>query len=131
VLLPSATGLSYFVFLGIFIISQEAGLLSQVPGGLGVFESALLLFMTPFLPAAAVLQALVLYRVMYYLLPLSIGVAVLGGQDIGFGLAQGVPGLLLGQASLAANRAPVFVRDLICQYLDFLAMRSPFAPLTV
>ena len=39
---------------------------SHVPGGLGVFETLMVLALKPYLPASAVLPALVLYRVVYY-----------------------------------------------------------------
>ena len=44
VLLPAAVKLTYFKFLSIFMLAQALGLLSYVPGGLGVFEAVILLF---------------------------------------------------------------------------------------
>jgi phosphatidylglycerol lysyltransferase len=81
-LLPAVSGLTYFVFLGMYIISLEAGLMSQVPGGLGVFDSAMILFLSPLMPVSTIFQALLIYRVIYNLLPLSIGIATIGGQEI-------------------------------------------------
>jgi len=81
-LLPRAEGLTFFAFLAIFVVSQEAGLLSQVPGGLGVFESIMLVFLSPFLEGSTVAEALVIYRIIYYVLPLSLGVAVLATQEV-------------------------------------------------
>jgi len=68
-LLPGS-GLSFVPFLGMFVAGQLVGLVSQVPGGLGVFETSLLLLMRPYCPAPAVLSALVAYRGIYFLLPL-------------------------------------------------------------
>src|SRR5690606_9415599 len=45
VLLPGAPGLEPTQFLAIFLIALAAGAASQVPGGLGVFESSLLMLM--------------------------------------------------------------------------------------
>ena len=60
-----------------FLLAQVAGIVSQVPGGLGVVETVLLLLLSPTLPAASVAGALVAYRAIYYLLPLSIATVLL------------------------------------------------------
>lgn len=81
VLLPSAPDLSYPGFLGIYLLATIAGVASQVPGGLGIFESTLLLLLGDTLPAPAVLAALLAYRGVYYLLPLGLAVALLGAYE--------------------------------------------------
>ena len=48
------------------------GLLSHVPGGLGVFEAVILLACGGRAPPEQIIGALVLYRVIYYLLPLML-----------------------------------------------------------
>jgi phosphatidylglycerol lysyltransferase len=77
VLLPGGHGLGFLVFLGIFLIAQFAGLVSHVPGGLGVVESIIVLLLKPYLPVATLLGALIAYRVVYYLVPFGIGVVLL------------------------------------------------------
>ena len=52
-----------------FAIAQMAAIVSHVPGGLGVVENVVLAF----LPGAAVMGALVAYRVVYYFVPLVTG----------------------------------------------------------
>lgn len=69
VLLPAGIKLSYPQFVGIFLLAQIAGLASYVPGGLGVFETVILLLLSPFAPSSAVFGALLLYRLIYYLIP--------------------------------------------------------------
>jgi uncharacterized membrane protein YbhN (UPF0104 family) len=78
VLLPSSTHLSYPAFFGIYLLGQVAGLVSYIPGGLGVFETVLLLLLSPAIPATKIFAALVIYRVIYYFLPLAISVLLLG-----------------------------------------------------
>lgn len=80
VLLPDA-GISFFSFLGAFMMAQIVGLFSQVPGGLGVFESIMLLYLTDFMPGSQVLGILVVYRIIYYILPLLGALIVLGYQE--------------------------------------------------
>jgi phosphatidylglycerol lysyltransferase len=77
VLLPGEHGLGFLAFLGIFLIAQFAGLVSHVPGGLGVVESIVVLLLKPYLPVATILGALITYRVVYYLVPFGVGVVLL------------------------------------------------------
>lgn len=80
VLLPEA-GISFFSFLGVFLMAQIIGLFSQVPGGLGVFESVMLLYLSSFMEGSQVLGILLVYRVIYYILPLLGALIVLGYQE--------------------------------------------------
>ncbi|MGH7650730.1 MAG: bifunctional lysylphosphatidylglycerol flippase/synthetase MprF [Gemmatimonadaceae bacterium] len=77
VLLPAGYRLSFLPVLGVFLIAQFAGILSHVPGGLGVFEAIVVLLLKPRLPAASIVGALVAYRVFYYLLPLVVALSFL------------------------------------------------------
>lgn len=80
VLLPRA-GMGFPGFLGLFMLAQVAGLLSQMPGGLGVFETALLLLLRPHLSGPQVMAALLAYRGIYYLLPLLAAALLMGGHE--------------------------------------------------
>jgi phosphatidylglycerol lysyltransferase len=64
-------------FLGAFLGAQIIALVSHVPGGIGVFESLMILLLKPWLEADEFLPALATYRVIYYLLPLVVAMAVL------------------------------------------------------
>src|SRR4029450_10865085 len=70
--LPPTAPLSYPQFVGVYLLAQLAGLVSQVPGGLGVFETVMLLFLAPAIPPAVVLGSLFAYRGLDYLLPLGV-----------------------------------------------------------
>jgi Predicted integral membrane protein len=80
-LLPPWANVNFPLVLGAFLLGQIAGLVSQVPGGLGVFESCLLFLLTPRIPAPALFAALVAYRVVYYLIPLAIASAILAVRE--------------------------------------------------
>ena len=82
VLLPSAHGLGPATLLSAFLIAQLAGLLSHVPGGLGVFESAILVTLAKYEPIPTIAAALVAYRLVYYLLPLAVGLATLAAYEL-------------------------------------------------
>ena len=81
-LLPASTPLSYSGFLEIYLLAMSAGVLSNVPGGLGVFETVVLLLLSPQVPAAAVLGSLLAYRGVYYFLPLALATGLLGIYEV-------------------------------------------------
>lgn len=81
VLLPSSN-LTFIAFIGVFLLAQISGVISQVPGGLGVFESVMILFLSPHLHATSVLSALIAFRGIYYIVPLILASLVLGYQEI-------------------------------------------------
>lgn len=67
----------FSVFIGVFLIAQVLGVFSQVPGGLGVFESLFVYIIPGDNNKVYVLGALIAYRIIYYLLPLLISGIVL------------------------------------------------------
>ena len=70
-LLPPSD-LGFLAFLGSFLVAILLGMVSHVPGGVGVFEGLMVLLLKPFLSSGQLLPALVVYRAVYYLLPLSV-----------------------------------------------------------
>lgn len=80
VLLPADLPVSLPGFLGLYVIAVLLGVLSHVPGGIGVFEG-LLLAMLPGVPVAEVLSAAILYRLVYNLLPLVLAVVLLVASE--------------------------------------------------
>lgn len=69
VLLPGGT-VSYHSLVQIFVLAQFTGLVSNVPGGLGVFEAVVFLLIPRHTPESLVLASLLAYRGIYTLLPL-------------------------------------------------------------
>jgi glycosyltransferase 2 family protein len=67
--LPSADGVSYLSVLAAFLASFSAALLSHAPGGLGVLELVFLKAM-PGIGTADVVAALLVFRLLYLLMPL-------------------------------------------------------------
>lgn len=74
VLLPSRV--PFHVFFAVFLLGQIAGLVAQVPAGLGVFEAVMLWGLAPALSTPSVLVALVGYRLVYFFLPLIIATGI-------------------------------------------------------
>jgi len=73
--LPEAGNPGFPVILGIFLASFSAALVSNAPGGLGVFE-LLFLKALPAMPSVKVLTALLVFRIFYLLIPLAFSIVV-------------------------------------------------------
>ncbi|MDW2958461.1 MAG: lysylphosphatidylglycerol synthase domain-containing protein [Alphaproteobacteria bacterium] len=58
------------IFIGLFVIAQTTGVFSQVPGGIGVFETVFLVALPDTIDKANIFGALLAYRIIYYVLPL-------------------------------------------------------------
>jgi uncharacterized membrane protein YbhN (UPF0104 family) len=74
--LPDVGNPGYFVVLGIFLASFSAGLISNAPGGIGVFEFVFISAM-PDIPKPEVLAALVMFRLLYLLVPLAMSCIII------------------------------------------------------
>ncbi len=57
-------------YIGLFVIAQTAGVFSQVPGGIGVFETIFMLALPDEVSKASIFGALLAFRIIYYVLPL-------------------------------------------------------------
>ncbi len=73
VLLPPNDVFTFPTFLGVFVVAYLLGIISNVPGGLGVFESVILITLRQSVPTETILSSLLVYRGVYHLLPLTIG----------------------------------------------------------
>ncbi len=80
-LLPHHTQISFAAFAGVYLIAIAAGVVSNVPGGIGVFEAVLLLLL-PAEPQVRLLGALVAYRAIYYFIPFFAALALLGAHEL-------------------------------------------------
>ena len=81
VLLPPGS-VPYPAFALTFLLAQVAGLLSHVPGGLGVFETVMLTALGPRVGVAPLVAALGAFRAVYYLLPLLVAAVLLVGSEL-------------------------------------------------
>jgi uncharacterized membrane protein YbhN (UPF0104 family) len=80
-LLPDSTELAYLPFLAVYLASVLVGVVSHVPAGLGVLESMLLLLL-PHVPPDELLAAVLLYRVLYEIVPLLMSLALWGIYEL-------------------------------------------------
>ena len=67
--LAAVADVSYMAVATVYVIANVTALISHVPGGLGVIESVVVFL----LPGAQLIGALLVFRVIYFLVPLSLG----------------------------------------------------------
>ncbi|MCP3920677.1 MAG: bifunctional lysylphosphatidylglycerol flippase/synthetase MprF [bacterium] len=77
---PSDMGL--LPFFGVYMAAALASLISHVPAGLGVFETIVIVLMPKEIPREEILGGLILYRGVYYLAPLIVGVLAFGAFEV-------------------------------------------------
>jgi len=102
-LLPGSAGLAFLPFLAVYLASVLAGVLSHVPAGLGVLESMLLLLL-PDVPPEQLLAAVLIYRVLYEIVPVLLALALWGVFE-GFS-REGALSRLTGQPRVARAVSP-------------------------
>jgi len=82
VLLPAGHNLHFLTFFSFFLLAQFIGVISQVPGGLGVFESVLLVLLQGWFPIPLIIGIMLAFRVIYYLIPLGLAMLIFGGMEM-------------------------------------------------
>lgn len=111
-LLPPDAAIGFAAFAGLYTIATMLGTVSNVPGGIGVFEGTMLL-LVPQVPAPVLLGALLAYRVVYYLLPLVVALGMLAAQMLSERRGQALAvtkqgGLILTRAAPQITAVAVF-----------------------
>ncbi len=81
ILLPSDSPVSFTGYFSAYLISTAVAVISSVPGGIGVFEG-LMLLQLPDIPKADLLGAMLLFRVIYYAVPLLLALLMLSLQEM-------------------------------------------------
>jgi len=80
-LLPASAQIAFLPFLAVYLASVLVGVVSHVPAGLGVLESMLLLLM-PHVPPEQLLASVLLYRVIYEVIPLLVALAMWSAYEL-------------------------------------------------
>ena len=80
-LLPHSD-ITIFHYTGCYVISVLLGGMSQVPGGLGVLDSTLMVTLSPWYSGTEMIGALMVYRAVYYLFPLCLSAVLMGGCQL-------------------------------------------------
>jgi phosphatidylglycerol lysyltransferase len=76
ILLPTGD-LGFLTFIAVFAAATMAGIVSHVPGGVGVFETVVLAALPASVPVEEAAAALLLYRITYFLVPFVLALITL------------------------------------------------------
>ncbi|GAB6853828.1 lysylphosphatidylglycerol synthase domain-containing protein [Asaia astilbis] len=82
VLLPPQATIGFPAFLAIYLASYTAGLVASVPGGLGVFDGAMLLALGPYMATPQILGVILTFRLFYYIIPLVLAGAMFAAHEL-------------------------------------------------
>lgn len=80
VVLPAGHGLDFISFCATYVLACLLGIASHMPGGLGAFE-ATMLNAVPAPSAGALFASLLLFRMIYYVAPFVLALALLGANE--------------------------------------------------
>ncbi len=69
--------ITYPYFLGVYIMAMVSGLVSTIPGGIGIFEAVIVFFLESIQTKEVLLSNLLVFRCLYYFLPFTIAVLAL------------------------------------------------------
>lgn len=102
VLMPAGTP-DFASFVAIYAIAMMIGILSHVPGGVGVFETVVIGTLPPEVPVSEAAAALLMFRMIYYILPFVLGFVIVSVNEAR--MAGGFITRLMGR--LPAQSRPV------------------------
>jgi uncharacterized membrane protein YbhN (UPF0104 family) len=91
-LLPVEPNVGFVTLAVIFVAATLLGFASHAPGGIGVFDAAMLVALWQF-DKQKLLAGLLLFRLLYYIVPFVLSLLILGGREVLLGLPgrSGVP----------------------------------------
>jgi len=81
VLLPAEPQIGFVTLAVIFVSATLLGFASHAPGGLGVFDAAMLIALWQF-DKEDLLAGLLLFRLLYYIVPFALALLILGVREI-------------------------------------------------
>jgi len=79
-LVPNEPYMQFIDVAVIFIAATLLGFASHSPGGLGVFDAAMLIALSDY-DAEGLLAALLIFRLLYYIIPFALALATLGIRE--------------------------------------------------
>jgi uncharacterized membrane protein YbhN (UPF0104 family) len=102
-LLPTSQDIGLVELVVVFVSATLLGFASHAPGGLGVFDAAMLVALWQY-DKEDVLAGLLLFRLLYYLSPFMIALAILGVRELWLSVRRAKP---LPKLKAPAATAPI------------------------
>ena len=86
-LVPNEPYIDFVAIAVVFVSATLLGFVSHSPGGLGVFDAAMLIALSEYDPEE-LLAGLLLFRLLYYLTPFALSLLILGTRELALSLAR-------------------------------------------
>jgi uncharacterized membrane protein YbhN (UPF0104 family) len=86
VLLPSDPQIDFIRLAVVFVSATLLGFASHSPGGLGVFDAAMLVALIEY-DKEQLVAGLLLFRLLYYIVPFALSLLILGARELWLGVA--------------------------------------------
>ena len=87
VLLPDAPHIDFIKLAVVFVSATLLGFASHSPGGLGVFDAAMLVALIEY-DKEQLVAGLLLFRLLYYIVPFALSLLILGVRELWLGVAK-------------------------------------------
>src|SRR6185436_9910414 len=109
-LVPAEPNIGFVTLAVIFVSATLLGFASHAPGGIGVFDAAMLVALWQF-DKEDVLAGLLLFRLLYYIVPFAISLLILGAREIVLALRGARPPPIQPLPSLAPTDVTTGARE--------------------
>jgi uncharacterized membrane protein YbhN (UPF0104 family) len=86
-LMPAQPGIDFVSLAVVFILATLLGFASHAPGSLGVFDAAMLVALPEF-GREQLVATLVVFRILYFLIPFSIAISIMGTRELWLNVVQ-------------------------------------------
>jgi uncharacterized membrane protein YbhN (UPF0104 family) len=106
ILVPEEPNIGFVTLAVIFVAATLLGFASHAPGGIGVFDAAMLVALWQF-DKEDLLAGLLLFRLLYYIVPFALSLLILGGRELLLALRGTPPPPILALPSLAPTEVVV------------------------
>src|SRR3569833_1504948 len=80
-LVPANPSIDFMSLAVVFILATLIGFASHAPGSIGVFDAAMLVALPQF-GREELLATLLVFRILYFLIPFGISISIMGGREV-------------------------------------------------
>jgi hypothetical protein len=86
-LMPADPGIDFISLAVVFILATLLGFASHAPGSIGVFDAAMLVALPEF-GKEQLLATLVVFRILYFMIPFGIAISIMGARELWLNVGQ-------------------------------------------
>jgi hypothetical protein len=86
-LMPAQPGIDFMSLAVVFILATLLGFASHAPGSIGVFDAAMLVALPQF-GREQLLATLVVFRILYFMIPFGIAISIMGTRELWLNVVQ-------------------------------------------